>query len=305
VIPQVCEVVAERRPAEAVPYDFPSACPACGSHAHREDGAVTRCTGGISCPAQSVEFLKHFASRDVVDIDGLGDKNIEELHAAGLLRTPADIYRLRGHAAAIEAMEGWGRRSVAVLLDSIEARREIELSRFVTSLGIREVGRTMGRLFAAHYLTVGAWLDAMRAVAGDDADRAAEAAADLLSIETVGPVISAEVRAWFSEPRNVAAVEDLLSEVRVKDFEKPRTQGSPVAGRTVVFTGSLERMTRNEAKARAESLGAKVSGSVSKKTDIVVAGPGAGSKLADAEKVRAAGHPIEILSEDEWLALVG
>jgi DNA ligase (NAD+) len=301
VIPQVVSVVREARPDGATPWAFPSVCPTCGSAAHRDpDSAFTRCTGGIVCSDQAVEHIKHFASRDVFDIEGLGDKNVEELHAAGFLRTPADVFRLSSHADAIREMEGWGARSVQILLSAVEARREVDLARFVTAMGIREVGRSNGRLLAAHYGTADAWVAAMRALAEGDA----EARAELLLVDGIGDVTADYLAAFFAEPRNNEALDDLLSEISVRDFVKPKTDGSAVAGKTVVFTGSLVRMDRSAAKAQAESLGAKVSGSVSKKTDIVVAGPGAGSKLDDANKLQAAGFPIRVLTEDEWLDMI-
>lgn len=297
VIPKVVEVVAAARPAGLAPWVFPASCPSCGSAAHRDaDSAFIRCTGGLACPDQAIERIRHFASRDVFDIEGMGEGRIEELHAAGLLGAPVDLYRLHLHAARIQGMEGWGARSVRLMLAAVEARREVALNRFVTALGIREVGRTMGRLLAARYGSVGTFFAAMRLVAAGDAG----ATRDLLSVDTVGPVIADEIRAFFAEPRNVAAVEDLLREVRVRDFAAPVETGSPVAGKTVVFTGSLERMTRDEATAQAEALGAKVSGSVSKKTHIVVHGPGAGSKLQKANDLG-----LQTMTEDEWLAFIG
>jgi len=301
VIPQVVRVSGEHRPAGTVPFAFPAVCPACGSAAHRDPGgAFTRCSGGIACPAQAAEQIKHVASRDVFDIPNLGETAVDELFALGLLQTPADIFRLRGHADVIGAMEGWGKRSVQVLLAGIEARREMDLSRCITSLGIREVGRTLGQLLAAHYVTADAWFAAMQAVGVGDA----AAMEDLDSIDTVGPVIVGEVREWFSNPRNVAVAADLLGEIRVRDHVKPVTSGSPVEGKRVVFTGTLERMDRKEAESHAQGLGAKVSGSVSRKTDILVHGPGAGGKLATAGAIRDGGCPLRILTEDEWWALL-
>jgi DNA ligase (NAD+) len=221
---------------------------------------------------------------------------IEELHGAGYLLRPGDIYRLHAKADEIAARPGWGKRSVDLMLASIEARRSVELPRFIASLGIRQVGRTMGRVLAARYHTLAEWIAAMKAIAsGDSAARD-----ELLAIDSVGEGSVQDLEAFFAEARNVAWMDDLLSEIKVADFAAPKTEGSPVAGKTVVFTGSLTRFTRNEAKARAESMGAKVSGSVSKKTDILVAGPGAGSKLDDAKK-----HGVQVLDEEGWLALVG
>jgi DNA ligase (NAD+) len=295
VIPQVVEVA---RPGDGrQPWMFPTTCPVCGSAAHRDaDGAFIRCTGGMICSAQAVERIAHVATRDVLDIEGLGSTRVQALYDMGLLRTTADVFRLHRHAKTLSAAEGWGARSTKVLLDAIEARREPDLNRFITSLGIREVGRTLGRLIAAHYGDVDTWLTAMLAVGQDDK----AATADLLTIETVGPVIAEEIRAFFSEERNVEAVRDLLTEVRPKAFVRPKVEGSPVAGMTVVFTGTLVRMSRDEAKAKAESLGAKVSGSVSAKTNLVVAGPGAGSKLSKATELG-----IRVIDEDAWFVLIG
>jgi DNA ligase (NAD+) len=302
VIPQVVAVDLAARKPGSVAFEFPASCPACGSAARRDQGgAFVRCTGGVACPAQAVEQLKHFASRDVIDIEKLGEKSVEELHAAGLLDSPGDIYRLHRHAETIRAMEGWGERSTKLLLDSVEARRTVELSRFVTSLGIREVGRTMGQLLAAHYVDAETWLSAMRSVGSGDA----EAAADLGSVDTVGTVIVREIRDWFSNPRNVAIVEDLMGEVSVLSHERPMMRGSPVEGRKVVFTGTLERLERKAAEAHAQSLGAKVSGSVSRKTDMLVYGPGAGGKLETARSLRDSGDDIEIMTEEEWWSFLG
>lgn len=297
VIPQVVFVVKEKRPGETSAYEFPAMCPACGAHVHRhENEAATRCTGGLTCPAQGVEALKHFASRDYIDIEGLGDKNIEELYEKGFLTSPADIYRLHTRAAEIQKLGGWGVRSVKIMLASIEARRTVDLQRFIAALGIRQVGRTMGRLFAANYLTVDHWVSSMKAMAAGDT----AAIEELDAIDSVGPTIISDIANWFGEEHNIRALDDLLGEIQVSDFVPPATSDSAVAGKTVVFTGTLEKMTRSEAKAKAEALGAKVSGSVSKKTDMLVAGPGAGDKLAKAEKLS-----VQVLSEDEWLALIG
>ena len=298
VIPRVTAVFTDRRDPDApLPaFVFPTSCPACGSGVVRDaDGAFTRCTGGSSCPAQIVEHLAHVVGRDVLDIDGLGGGSVEELHGLGLLSSAADIYRLHHHRDRLRVLPGWGDRSVEVLLASIEARRNIDLHRVITAAGIREVGRTLGRLLAARYGTIEHWMSSMKDVAaGVDV-----AVAYLLGTDTVGLVIAGEIGAFFGNRSSVAALEDLLSEVRVCPHVTPRTTGSVIAGKTVVFTGTLERMTRDEAKAGAEALGAKVSGSVSKKTTYLVAGPGAGGKLADAKRLG-----VEVLTEDGWLELI-
>lgn len=301
VIPQIVSPVLASRPAEAVPYAFPASCPSCGSSAHREEGgAFVRCSGGIACPAQAAEQIKHFARRDVINIEGMGETSIEELHALGYLNSAADIYRLHEHRHALERLEGWGKRSTDILLNGIEARRTVDLSRFVTCLGIREVGRTTGRVFAAHYGSAETWLSAMHGVAGGNV----EAVADLQGIDTIGPIIVEEIREWFANPRNVAAVFDLLSEITVRDYVRPAASGSPVEGKKVVFTGSMERMDRKEAEAFAINLGARIVSGVSKNTDIVVYGPGAGSKLAKADELINAGVSLVKMTEDEWWAMV-
>ncbi len=296
VIPQIVEVVADKahdkRP-KFQPFEF---CPICGSKAVRPDGEVVRrCTGGLSCDAQVVERLRHFAMRTAFDIEGLGEKNVEELHSLGWLKRPGDVFRLKDHAAALAKRDGWGEKSVEKLLAAIEARRSVPLDRFIFALGIRQVGEATGRLLAQHYETLEKWREAMIAVAkGDEA-----AYAELLAIDQVGEALVADIAAFFAEQHNLDALDDLAKFVTPVPLEKPRTD-SPVAGKTIVFTGTLVKMSRDEAKARAQSMGAKVAGSVSKKTDLVVAGPGAGSKLADAQK-----HGVEVIDEDAWLKLAG
>lgn len=307
VIPQVVEVLARYRPADAEPYAFPTVCPACGSHAVREinprtgkEDAVRRCTGGLVCPAQAVERLKHFVSRAAFDIEGLGAKQVEAFWRDGLIAQPADIFTLPRRDAEAETplrrREGWGPTSVRNLFEAIEARRTIPLRRFVFALGIRHVGDITARLLAQHYGDWASFEAAMRRLADGDE----EAHADLVSIDGIGETVAEALREFFAEPHNLEAVSALLDEVTPEAAERVAAAGSRVAGKTIVFTGTLERMTRDEAKARAESLGAKVSGSVSKKTDIVVAGPGAGSKLKKAEELG-----LEVLSEDDWLAIAG
>jgi DNA ligase (NAD+) len=300
VIPQVLGVIEEKRPKGAKPYRFPTVCPACGSHAVREEGeAVRRCTGGLICPAQQVERLRHFVSRNAFDIEGLGEKQIQAFFEDGLITAPADIFTLRQRDARaankLVEREGYGETSVRNLFAAIEARRTIPLNRLIYALGIRHVGDANAKLLARHFGSIEALIDAMEeAAAGPDSD----AFQDLTTVEGIGAVVAQAVVEFFKEPRNRKALDALLREIRVEPMEQAR-RDTKVAGKTVVFTGTLERMTREEAKAMAERLGAKVAGSVSKKTDYVVAGPGAGSKLA---KAKDAG--VAVLSEDEWLKLV-
>jgi DNA ligase (NAD+) len=302
VIPQVLGPVLERRPVDAKPYHFPDHCPACGSAAVREIDAkgemdaVRRCTGGLVCPAQSIERLKHFCSRNAFDIEGLGDRQIEMFHEEGLVMTPADIFTLperdKRSLKKLKDREGFGATSVKKLFDAIDERRKVPLNRFIFALGIRHVGETNARRLARHFHT----FDALRQVARAAGAETSEARAELNGIEGVGDVVAEAVADFFSEQHNEDALDALLAEVTPEPMETVQSN-SPVAGKTIVFTGSLERMTREEAKAQAERLGAKTSGSVSKKTDLVVAGPGAGSKLTKAEELG-----IEVISEDEWLA---
>ncbi len=297
VIPQVVAVVPERRPRHSQPFVFPDRCPVCGSHAVREEGmAVRLCTGGLVCPAQAVERLKHFVSRNALDIDGLGDKHIEAFWREGWLKKPGDIFRLHRHAAELEAREGWGRQSVGKLTMSIEARRKIPLERFIYALGIPQVGEATARLLAKNYGSLAAWRDAM--IAAQDA--AGPAYHELDNIEGIGPSLAADIVAFFDEAHNLEVLDDLAKEIEVRDFVQPKTQGSPIAGKSVVFTGELAAMTRGEAKARAEALGAKVASSVSRKTDYVVVGADAGSKAAKAKELG-----VNTLAEDEWLKLIG
>jgi DNA ligase (NAD+) len=297
VIPQVLGVVAEKRPKGAKPYKFPHACPVCGSHAVREEGeAVRRCTGGLVCTAQAVERLRHFVSRDAFDIEGLGEKQVQAFYDDGLVREPADIFALREKRAALEAREGSGETSVRNLLAAIEQRRAIALNKLIYALGIRHVGETNARLLARHYGTLDAFLSGMTA-AGEGRD--SDAYRELNDIGGIGEVVADALVEFFKEERNRDALDRLLREIEVAPMETVKSD-SAIAGKTVVFTGTLEKMTRNEAKAQALRLGAKVAGSVSKKTDYVVAGPGAGSKLAEAEALG-----VVVLTEDEWLAMTG
>ncbi|WP_017965090.1 NAD-dependent DNA ligase LigA [Rhizobium leguminosarum] len=310
VIPQVLDVVMEKRPAEAKPYEFPKTCPVCGSHAVRERhektgklDSVTRCTGGFICRAQAMEHLKHFVSRNAFDIEGLGSKQIdfffENEDPSLQIRTAPDIFTLeerqRDSLTKLENIDGFGKVSVGKLYGAINERRSMALHRFIYALGIRHVGETTAKLLARSYGTYAAFETAMR----EAETLSGDAWNDLNAIEGIGEVVARAIVEFYKEPRNVEVITRLLEEVTPEEAEQPKTAGSPVAGKTVVFTGSLEKFTRDEAKARAESLGAKVAGSVSKKTDIVVAGPGAGSKL---DKARELG--VQTMDEDEWLALI-
>jgi len=311
VIPQIVGIVADKRPADAVPYVFPSVCP-CDLHTpvvREGDAVVARCTGELACPYQQLARLEHFVGRDAFDIDGLGAKHVEAFWRDGLLRDPADIFTLADHRASLIEREGWGEQSVDNLLRGIEARRRIGLDRFIAALGIRDIGQATARLLARTYGSLADWHAAMRKAAAERAaspeemkkpDKVGEAWAELCNIDGIGFAAADELAAFFSEPHNLAILEKLEKALDVQPVAAPRTADSPVAGKTIVFTGTLEKMTRNEAKARAESLGAKVAGSVSAKTDLVVAGPGAGSKAAKAAELG-----IDILDEDGWLALIG
>ncbi len=301
VIPQLVSVVLGRRPRGTHPYKMPERCPICDSHATREINpktgepeAARRCVNTLSCPAQAVERLRHFASRDAFDVEGMGEKTVAEFFEDGLLREPADIFLLEeryGHGAkAIMEREGWGEQSAGKLFRAINARRKISLDRFILSLSIPHVGESTARLLARNFHSLKAFLASMQS------NHAVE---DLDAIEGIGDVMAAAIKAFFDENHTRKAIGRLLECIEVSDFAPSAHANTALAGKTVVFTGTLERMTRNEAKARAESLGARVAGSVSRKTDLVVAGPGAGSKLKNAEE-----FGVKIISEDDWLALV-
>jgi DNA ligase (NAD+) len=300
VIPQLVRVVLERRPKGTKPYKIPEICPICGSHAVREVNpktgepeAVRRCVNTLSCPAQAVERLYHFASRYAFDIEGLGGKTVQEFFQDGMLKEPADIFLLEKRYSkgpkAIASREGWGELSAAKLFAAINARRTIPLDRFILALSIPHVGESTAKLLSRNFHSLDAFMKAMRSK---------DAAEELDSIEGIGDVMAKAITDFFAEEHTIEALDRLLLHITVTDVAA-HTSNSPVAGKTVVFTGSLEKMTRNEAKARAESLGAKVAGSVSKKTDLVIAGPGAGSKLSEAEKLN-----VKIISEAQWLELI-
>jgi len=304
VIPQVLAVVTD---GGGAPYAFPTACPECGSDVEREEGEVDwRCTGGLICSAQAVERLKHFVSRDAFDIEGLGTKSIEEFWNDGLIRQPADIFALKEEA--LLGREGWKEKSVSNLLSAIEARQEIPLDRFIYALGIRHIGQTTAKLLARSYGSYAAWENAMHAVAAERKSNPGEHKkpdligphyAELVGIDTVGMTAADSLAAFFGEQHNIDVLASLAGILTVTDVAAPSAEGSPVAGKTVVFTGTLEKMSRGEAKARAEALGAKVSGSVSKKTDYVVIGADAGSKAKKAAELGVA-----MLTEDDWLNLI-
>jgi DNA ligase (NAD+) len=304
VIPQVLGVIEEKRPHDAKSFHFPTKCP-CSLHtpvvrdvtATGEEGAVARCSGEFACPHQRMEHLRHFVSRRAFDIEGLGEKQIALFYENEWVTEPADIFTLeaRNNKIKLEEYEGFGETSIRNLFNAIDARREISLERFIYALGIRHVGETTAQALARGYGTWEAFHDAARAVVAGDAD----ARTDMDALDQIGDTVIDSIAAYFGERHNAKKVEQLAEHVNILDAERPRAD-SAVAGKTVVFTGSLEKMTRDEAKAMAERLGAKVAGSVSKKTDIVVAGPGAGSKLAKAKE-----FGVEVLDEDEWLRRVG
>ena len=304
VIPQVIGVVLEKWPKDAKPYRFPKHCPCHlrtpvvrDETATGETGAVSRCSGEFACPYQRIEHLKHFVSRRAFDIDGFGEKQIEFFYEQGWVREPADIFTLeqRNEKIRLEEQEGYGETSVGNLFRSIEARRKIALERFIFALGIRHVGETTARVLARAYGSWDAFLDACKKLAAGDA----EAREELDAIDQIGATVIEGLASYFGEEHNRRIVERLTREVKILGAERP-ARHSAVAGKTVVFTGALEKMSREEAKAMAERLGAKAAGSVSKKTDYVVAGPGAGSKLAKAKELG-----VEVLSEADWLKLVG
>ncbi|MDX1576774.1 MAG: NAD-dependent DNA ligase LigA, partial [Kiloniellales bacterium] len=270
VIPQVVAVVPEKGRKRKPPYAFPEVCPVCDSSAIREPGeAVRRCTGGLICPAQAVERLRHFVSRDAFDIEGLGEKHIRAFFEDGLLASPADLFRLRQRDEAAETKlqdrEGWGPTSAGKLFEAIDSRRRISLDRLIYALGIRQVGQATAKLLARNYGTFEAW----RAAMAEAQDEAGSAYADLVNIDQIGPSVAADLVAFVAEPHNQAILDELAAELEIEAAAAPATRDSPVAGKTVVFTGTLATMSRSEAKARAEALGAKVAGSVSKKTDYV------------------------------------
>ena len=310
VIPQILDVDLEKRPKSAKSFEFPDRCPICGSRAVREinpktkkEDAVKRCTGGMVCPAQAIEHLRHFVSRNAFDIEGFGEKQVEALFSWSLeeggVKVPADIFTLeqrnKESLQKLENREGWGSLSVKNLFEAIKNRREISLSRFIFSLGIRHVGESTAKILARNYGSWSLFQQSMKSATNRESDSWLE----LVAIDGIGDIMAESIIDFFSESRNVRALDALLEWVEPQDEQELAVGDSPVSGKTVVFTGTLEQLTRDEAKAQAESLGAKVSGSVSKKTDMVVAGPGAGSKLKKAQE-----FDVKVLSEEDWLELV-
>jgi DNA ligase (NAD+) len=296
VIPQIVSVVMDRRPEGSVPYVFPDICPACGSHAVRPPGEVVkRCTGGLICPAQRVERLIHFVSRPAFDIDGLGEKTIQEFYNEGWLHGPADLFKLPERESEIATREGWGKLSASNLSRAIRTRQTVPLERFIYALGIRRIGATNAKLLARHYGSFANWRTQMLAATQLGSDERLA----LGSINGIGPTIAEELTDFFGEDRNIAALDELATELTIQDAAQADAADSPIAGKTVVFTGTLETMTRPEAKSRAESLGAKVTDSVSKKTDIVVVGADAGSKARKAVELG-----VRTMTEAEWQDLV-
>jgi DNA ligase (NAD+) len=303
VIPKINNIDLDRRPPTAIPFTFPTICPECQSLAHREEGdAVRRCTGGLICPAQAVERLKHFVSRGAFDIEGLGAKQVEAFFKDPDLpvKTPSDIFTLAARDAAnglkrLKNRDGFGETSVTKLFAAIEAKRHIPLDRLIFGLGIRHVGEAAAGLLARHYSTWQAFEAAITHAMPDSREWA-----ELISIDGVGSVMAGSLVDAFQNRQERAAIDALVAQLQVQPVIARAPTDSPVAGKTVVFTGTLEKMSRAEAKARAEALGAKVAGSVSAKTDLLVAGPGAGSKAKDAEK-----HGVKVIDEEAWLALIG
>ena len=300
VIPKVADVDLSKRPSDAEVFVYPTTCPECGSDAIREPGdAVRRCTGGLICPAQAVEKLIHFVSRKAFDIDGLGAKQVEQFYHDGWIAEPADIFTLKERYGTgvqqLKNREGWGPKSADNLFQAIEDRREIPMARLIFALGIRHVGEAASSLIALHY---GDW-DSFEAAMAEARGLDGPAWDDLIGVDGVGSVMAGSLVSAFAQEAERASIDRLVAHLTVIPAERPDTEGSPVAGKTVVFTGTLEKMSRAEAKARAERLGAKVSGSVSGKTDILVAGPGAGSKAT-----KAADLGVETMDEDGWLALI-
>ncbi len=303
VIPQVVEVIKDKRPTDSQEFVFPETCPVCGAHAVREeDEAVRRCTGGLTCPAQAKERLIHFVSREAFDIAGLGSTIIDDFYNEGILHNPADIFTLEARNSGgdlfshqkstvlhLEQREGWGKKSVEKLFHAIAIKRHISLPRFIYALGIRQVGTATALLLARHYGNFAKFMNEM----------INKETGPLVTIDGIGPSMATDIVEFFQEEHNRTIINKLLNEITVEDFIDDTDYNSPIAGKTVVFTGTLNRMTRSEAKAKAQSLGAKVAGSVSAKTDYVVMGADAGSKAAKAKDLGVA-----ILSEDEFLDLI-
>ena len=296
VIPQIVEVLLDKRPALSVPFEFPIQCPACGSAVVQEEVEVAkRCSGGLICPAQAIERLRHFVSRNAFDIEGLGGKHIETFWHDGLIKTPADIFRLPQKIKDSGKRDGWGDQSLENLETALEDKKNIKLPRFIFALGIPQIGQATALTLAKQYGSLAGWRRAMDLAK----DHASDSYQDLINIDGIGSSTAAGILLFFAEDQNRAVVDDLDCLLSVQEFIAPDEDSSLVAGKTVVFTGTLETLGRSEAKVKAETLGAKVAGSVSKKTDIVIAGPGAGSKLKKAEELG-----IQIMTEQEWIELV-
>ena len=297
VIPQIVQVMPDRRPDGAAPFVPPETCPACGSLAVRPAGEVVRrCTGGLTCPAQTVELLIHFVSRGAFDIEGLGEKSIQEFHGLGWLHGPADIFRLERHRAELLTREGWKEKSVRNLMQAIESRRTVPLDRFIYALGIRRVGDTNAKLLARHYVSFVAWRAQMLAATTVGSDERSA----LGSILGVGKALADELAAFFVEPRNLAALDDLAAQLTIQDAKPTAVADGALSGKNLVFTGTLETMSRPEAKARAEALGARVTDSVSKRTDLLILGADAGSKAKKAAELGVA-----TVTEAEWREMAG
>jgi DNA ligase (NAD+) len=297
VIPQVVKAVMAKRPKRTKPFRFPAKCPRCGSIALREEGEVAwRCSGGLICPAQAVQRLKHFVSRDAFDIEGLGGKHIETFWNDGLIKLPGDIFRLSAKQDEIAAREGWGEKSVVNLLAALEERKTITLERFIYALGIRQAGEATAKLLARTYHSFEGWRTAMTTAE----DRDSDAYTDLTAIDGIGPSMADDILGFFAEPHNRDVLDDLGQILTIEDAVTPEAADSPLSGKTIVFTGTLTSMSRKEAKAKAEALGAKVAGSVSKKTDYLVAGADAGSKAKKATELG-----VNVLSEDDWREIAG
>jgi len=289
VIPQVVEVVLSKRLATSTPYGFPQHCPVCGAHAFREaEEAVPRCTAGLTCKAQAIERLKHFVSRHALDIEGLGSKQIEAFWQDGLIRTPIDIFHLAQHRDALINREGMGEKSTQKLLAAIEmAHKNTGLERFIYALGLRHIGQRNAQLLAQHYGDSHTWFGAMQGETLAD---------ELAEIEGFGQIMAEAVTEFFAEPSQTEIIRHLLQVMALLPAPKPTQSGHSLAGKTIVFTGTFQQITRAEAKARAQALGVKVSSSLSGKTDFLVAGEKAGSKLSKAATLK-----IQVMDEEEFL----
>ena len=301
VIPQIVEVLSKKRTENLSEFIFPEVCPECGAHAIREDDeAVRRCTGGLSCPAQAVEHLKHFVSREAFNIEGLGDKVIEDFYNEGIIKTPYDIFTLEernkpadlfsfNESLNLENREGWGKKSVSNLFEAINKSKNISLQKFIYALGIRQVGAATAYLIAKHYHSFDVFMTAMINL---DIQL-------LISIDGIGPIVANDIVEFFKEPHNLDIINKLTKTIKIEDFETIQNTNSNLSGKTVVFTGTLTTMTRSEAKSKALAVGAKVSGSVSSHTDYVVAGENAGSKLSKANELG-----IKVISEEEFNTMI-